>query len=129
MADKFDNADYWKRRYSEEKKRADGNLTLLNESAAREAALKRHVLALLDEIEQLKAQNVSRVPRRVRMLTTVRSDIPCERGIIAYACCDYDVSVNPMGAVSVVLDGNIKLGLRPGEYEVIEWGDGNARNS
>jgi hypothetical protein len=63
-----------------------------------------------------------KVPTRVRMLRTVASDIPCQlRPMVVKAGYDYPAWVNSHGAVSAVLDHGGMLGLRPDEFEVVEW--------
>lgn len=66
-----------------------------------------------------------KVPLRVRMKKTVTSDIPmiamskedfwCIEGIEYYAW------VNSYGAVSAILENGDQLGLKPEEFDIIEW--------
>jgi hypothetical protein len=58
------------------------------------------------------------------MAKTVRSDIPFllsgfQR--VALEGHEYDAWVNSHGAVAAVLDKGERLGVRPYEFEVIEW--------
>lgn len=68
-----------------------------------------------------------RVPKRVRMTQTSRSDLPAflldrpEDELIAEAGKEYPVWVNSHGAVAAYLPCGEQLGLRPGEFEVVEW--------
>ena len=66
-----------------------------------------------------------KVPTRVRMAKTVYSDVPVfmtggER-LAALAGAEYDVWVNSQGAVTAILEDGKKLGLKPYEFEIIEW--------
>lgn len=40
---------------------------------------------------------------------------------VAPAGSKLPVWTNSHGAVAVILQGNIQLGVRPGEFEIIEW--------
>lgn len=65
-----------------------------------------------------------RTPKMVRMLITVRADFPfsvIHPGTIALSGYPYEVYVNPLGAVSAILPNGEKLGLKPDEFEVVEW--------
>ena len=61
-----------------------------------------------------------RVPKRVRMLQTVRSDIPVGNRPRAIRGWVYGVWVNTHGAVVALTQGGT-LGLKPDEFEVVEW--------
>lgn len=70
-----------------------------------------------------------RVPKRIRMAKTVRSDVPVFlKGhssfpdITAHNGIEYDCWVNSHGAVVAILDDEM-LGVKPYEFEVIEWHD------
>jgi hypothetical protein len=60
------------------------------------------------------------------MVKTVRSDVllrVCAGGsLVAFRHHDYDAWVNQHGAVAAILSGG-ELGLKPDEFEVIEWHD------
>jgi hypothetical protein len=64
-----------------------------------------------------------KVPKRVRMLQNVTVDLPfmaspsCE----VIEGCEYEVSVNTHGAVSAITQNGKLPGLKPSEFEVIEW--------
>lgn len=67
-----------------------------------------------------------RVPKRVRMVDQVESEVfQYTRDPADYLVCkvnaEYDVTVNRNGAVSAILPGGKKLGLKPHEFEVVEW--------
>lgn len=66
-----------------------------------------------------------RVPAKVRMLRTVTSDFPffLDKGkmLMAEYGRTYVAWTNSYGAVAAVMDNGKNLGLKPGEFEVIEW--------
>lgn len=60
-------------------------------------------------------------PKRVRILKRVISEILTRPSLWANPGEEYECDVNPHGAVSIrFLDGNL-LGVKPDEFEVIEW--------
>lgn len=67
------------------------------------------------------------IPTKVRMLETVTSDLPglISNRIAAEQGRVYRCTVNPLGAVSVQLEDGKPLGVKPGEFEVVEWSDRN----
>lgn len=81
--------------------------------------------ALTYQSENYPASWKGLVPKRVQMATTVRPDFPscltwpddsrCDKGE------EYDVYVNSHGAVAAVLPNGKNLGLKPYEFEVVEW--------
>jgi len=67
-----------------------------------------------------------KVPLKVRVLTNVRSDLPAfiAPPIAVYKGAEHYVYVNAHGAVSAIVEsGNTLLGLKPAEFEVIQWHD------
>lgn len=63
-----------------------------------------------------------RIPARVKMLKTVTSDFPLIKPvIIAQQGREYEVASNPLGAISVYLEDGKQLGVKPDEFEVVEW--------
>lgn len=67
-----------------------------------------------------------KVPKRVRMETTVFPDFPIcllenYRGMVAKRGEEYPCCTNSHGAVSAVLPDGRELGLKPDEFIVIEW--------
>ncbi len=67
-----------------------------------------------------------RVPKVVRMLMTVASDVIWVQeynGLVAEIQMLYPAWTNSYGAVSVVLDDGRRLGVKPDEFEVVEWWD------
>lgn len=77
--------------------------------------------ALIEQSMSYPARYEGRVPRRVRMLETVRPDVPLSKILPALRGAEYEVWVNRNGAVSAFTAEGEDLGLRPGEFEVIEW--------
>lgn len=64
----------------------------------------------------------SKVPSRICMDKTIRSDIPFpEDRLCAVAGREYDAYVNSHGALSAILDDGAMLGLKPYEFTVIAW--------
>lgn len=59
------------------------------------------------------------IPSRVRLATVVRGDFPFN-GTMQRAG-DHDCECNGYGAVSVRATNGKVLGLRPGEFEPLEW--------
>lgn len=65
-----------------------------------------------------------RVPSKIAMKRTVHSDLV---GIVpdaappAIISATYDTWVNSYGAVAAVLPDGRKLGVKPDEFEVVEW--------
>jgi hypothetical protein len=69
-----------------------------------------------------------RVPKVIRMLRTVQADglvrmLPEYRDLIAYYEELYPAWTNSYGAVAAVLDDGRKLGVKPDEFEVVEFWD------
>lgn len=68
-----------------------------------------------------------RVPKRIVMAKTVRSDfefiVTREKRMIAQIGVEYDCWVNSNGAVCAILEDGDLLGVKPYEFEVIEWHD------
>ena len=62
-----------------------------------------------------------RVPKRIRILTEVRSDMPIMAAVMAMQDEEYDAWTNAHGAVSAILSDGTLLGVKPREFEVIEW--------
>lgn len=64
-----------------------------------------------------------RVPKRIRLLTAVRADLPGPRHSpeIASAGQIYDAFCNRYGAVSAILADGSLLGVKPDEFEIVAW--------
>lgn len=60
------------------------------------------------------------IPKRIRMLTTVRGFQLWEKPICAYMGKIYLASVNRNGAVSAILEDG-PLGVKPSEFVVEAW--------
>lgn len=72
----------------------------------------------------------SRVPRRVRITASpgVTPDLPLaflpeNKGMVCRFGEEFDVSTNSHGAVAAIFPDGRQLGLRPDEFEVIDWYD------
>ena len=61
---------------------------------------------------------------KIRMLTTVRPDISflAMPGTILRAGETYEATKNRNGAVSGICDNGNTLGVKPGEFEIVEEG-------
>lgn len=57
---------------------------------------------------------------RIRMLQTVRSDIPFNPCPPAFQGQVYTATENPYGAVAAILRDGRLLGVKPHEYEIVE---------
>jgi hypothetical protein len=64
-----------------------------------------------------------KVPLKVKMLIRVHPDMPflCKSDTEALEGKEYYVWVNSYGAVSAILPNEERLGLKPDEFEIIEW--------
>lgn len=65
----------------------------------------------------------NRVPSKIRMSCSVYSDVSFMASAPKYAQRGniYDAWMNSYGAVAAVMEGGKTLGVKPGEFEVIEW--------
>lgn len=88
--------------------------------------------ALAFQSEHYPAAWHGKVPKRVLMAKTVRPDFPANLTWPSDSCCDegqeYEVLVNSHGAVSARLENGKNLGLKPYEFEVVEWHSNNTAN-
>lgn len=64
-----------------------------------------------------------RVPKTVRMTRGARSDLFAQHDLTAKRGKEYPAWTNRHGAVSAILPDGNKLGLRPDEFEVVEFLD------
>lgn len=64
-----------------------------------------------------------KVPKRVNIVITVHPDMPflAKPGTCAHGGEDYYVTVNSHGAIAAILPNGERLGLKPYEFEIIEW--------
>ena len=63
-----------------------------------------------------------KVPKRIRMATTIRPDFGLgPAGTIAVRGEEYEAWTNSHGAVCAICENGYRLGVKPYEFEVIEW--------
>lgn len=64
-----------------------------------------------------------RVPSKIRMTCSVSSDFAFLPNAAppAFVSLTYDAWTNSYGAVAAVMENGKKLGVKPGEFEVVEW--------
>lgn len=63
-----------------------------------------------------------KVPLKIRMNKTVNSSfVFLEKKLKAFYSQEYYCHVNSFGAVSAILEDGEKLGVKPDEFQVIEW--------
>lgn len=80
--------------------------------------------ALKEQSKHYPSYFNGKVPLKVRMNTTVSSDMPFfiaknyQKAIYSH---EYYVSVNSHGAVAAIFEDGSQLGLKPGEFQVIEF--------
>lgn len=81
--------------------------------------------ALKEQSEIYPPGHHGKVPLKIKMDCTVKSDLPLfvqtKPGMIAYEGQEYYVWCNSHGAISAILPNGEKLGIKPGECEIIEW--------
>jgi hypothetical protein len=79
--------------------------------------------ALFDQSEHYPQRYEGQVPLKVKMVSTVTEDLPwrSEKPIRCYDRSEYYVRVNKYGAVTALLQNGNRLGLKPGEFMVVEW--------
>lgn len=63
----------------------------------------------------------NQVPRKVRLTEFVKSDLPFPPFFSLDAGTEAYVVVNSHGAVSAIMPDDQTLGLKPDEFEVLEW--------
>ncbi len=68
-----------------------------------------------------------RVPKRIRMLTTVSSCIPFS-GLMVVKSGVYEAWTNSHGAVSAVIRGQ-NLGVKRDEFEVVDWYENESKKA
>ena len=79
-------------------------------------------LALKNRSEHYPASWHGKVPSRVRMDKTVRSEMPFEKKrLCAVVGQEYDAYVNSHGALCAIFDDGDMLGLKPYEFTVVAW--------
>lgn len=81
--------------------------------------------ALKEKSEHYPANRYGKVPLKIKMAITVKSDLPffvqSKKDTVAYAGKTYYVWCNSHGAMSAILPNGERLGIRPSECEIVEW--------
>lgn len=81
--------------------------------------------ALKQLSEHYPPNRQGKVPLKIKMACTVKSDLPffMQSGsdTVAYENQEYFVWCNSHGAMSAILPNGEKLGIRPSECEIVEW--------
>lgn len=79
--------------------------------------------ALTGQSDSYPASWHGKVPSRVLMDTTVRSDLPWldSKRLCAVIGQEYDAWVNRHGALCAIFDDGEMLGLKPYEFTVVAW--------
>lgn len=85
--------------------------------------------AMIQQSEIYPKRYNGKVPKKVKMLETVTTDLPLaflmsepnETLPMAVGGNEYYVNVNCNGAVSAIFEDGQMLGLKPAEFEVIEF--------
>ena len=80
--------------------------------------------ALNEQSKHYPASWFGKVPLKIRMAKTVTPDLPIMLSVKqqwAQKSIEYYVYCNPHGALSVIFPDGKKLGIKPFEYEIIEW--------
>ncbi len=80
----------------------------------------------LKQLSELYPPNrYGKVPLKIRMCTTVKSDLPIfvkgETPLVACNGHEYYVWCNSHGAMVAILPNGKRLGIKPSECEIIEW--------
>jgi hypothetical protein len=81
--------------------------------------------ALTTQSKYYPANYRGRVPKKIKMAKTLYPDLPWMPGIKPGTMLElnmvYDCWVNSHGAVAGWCDNGEKLGVKPGEFDVVEW--------
>ncbi len=79
--------------------------------------------ALTEKSDSYPASWHGKVPSRVQMNKTVKSDLPWldRKRLCAVIGHEYDAWVNRHGALCAIFDDGDMLGLKPYEFTVIAW--------
>ena len=78
--------------------------------------------ALAGQSDSYPASWHGKVPSRIRMDKTIRSEMPfTENRLCAVVGQEYDAYVNRHGALCAIFDGGEMLGLKPYEFTVVAW--------
>ncbi len=93
----------------------------MDEPTNEQKALEYYKAGAMQNTRSYKWPRPAYVPKRIRLLRDVRSDIPFRDKIMGQAGQVYDnCESNQYGAVSINVGGEW-LGVRLNEFEVIEW--------
>lgn len=89
--------------------------------------------ALTHQSKGYPANYRGRVPRKIKMAKTLYPDEVCgislgKPGTMLELDQVYDCWVNSHGAVSGYCDNGEKLGVKPGEFDVVEWHETKTQN-
>lgn len=77
--------------------------------------------ALTYQSDSYPASWHGKVPKRIKMAKTITSDFPFPPVLRALKDDVCDCWVNSHGAVAAILCDGQRLGVKPYEFEVIEW--------
>lgn len=81
--------------------------------------------ALKNLSEHYPPNRFGKVPLKIKMACTVKSDLPifiqAKPGTVAYEGHEYYVWCNSHGAMSAILPNGEKLGIRPAECIITAW--------
>lgn len=87
--------------------------------------------ALTELSEFYPPNRFGKVPLKIKMSCTVKSDLPLfmqkKSDTVAYKDKEYFVWCNSHGAMSAILPNGEKLGIKPSECEIIEWHETNKK--
>lgn len=88
--------------------------------------------ALAEQSKGYPANYRGRVPKKIKMAKTVYPDLPWMTGIKPGTMLELDQTyfcwVNIHGAVAGWCDNGEKLGVKPSEFDVVEWYDAKPHN-
>ena len=90
--------------------------------------------ALTHQSRLYPANYRGRVPRKIKMAKTLYPDEVCgislgKPGTMLEINMVYDCWVNSNGAVAGYCDNGEKLGVKPGEFDVVEWHETKTQNA
>jgi len=81
--------------------------------------------ALTYQSDSYPASWHGKVPKRVKLAKDVTPDMPflAKEGTFGLDGEEFDCLVNSHGAVAIICDNGEKLGVKPYEFEVVEWAE------
>lgn len=80
-----------------------------------------HGPALREKSKSYPKRFGGRTPKTIRMLQTVRPDMPFSKCAPALAGQEYPAWTNSHGAVCAISPDGERLGVKPAEFEIVEW--------